>query len=54
MNLSVSITKEQKERFLDEYSKYIKKALKNGYAPYSQSRFFQEIFEFWLVNKKEK
>ena len=51
MNLSVNITQDQKKAFLDEYSKYIKKALKDGYAPYSQSKFFMEIYDFWIENK---
>ena len=51
MVLSFSITEEQRDKFLYWYSIYVKNAMKDGYNPYSQAKFFSEIFEFWVENK---
>ena len=49
--VSISMTEGDRDKFLLRYSEYVKKAMEDGYNPYSQSKFFLEIFDFWLENK---
>ena len=52
MNITFSVTTEQRDKFYDEFSKYNEEASRDGYPSFSQSKFFLNIFEFWLGNKK--
>ena len=52
MNISFSVTDEQRDKYLNTYADYMKNSLKDGYVQYSQSKFFVEILNFWLENHK--
>ena len=51
--LSISLSNRDKQFFIHEYRRYLKKALENNEPVYSMSRFFMDIFAYWYDNFDE-
>ena len=54
MTLSFYVSKEQKEVFTKMYIEDIKLKMEKGDHVFSQSNFFLEILNYYVMNKKEE
>ena len=54
MNITFSLTSDEKQAYLDAYDKYVEMRKISGKRVYSQSSFFRYIVEFWDKHGEDK
>ena len=54
MTISFYLTSDQRQHFIELYKEMLKLRLEKGEYAFSQSNFFMEILNYYIMNKDKK